>query len=162
MVKGRSYIFQNGEVSKDEEGGGELNISLPLTNITEQLKFLHSFVPTRMLRLIDIEKREGSHYYMEKAINLEDKPTAKKNEMINVCGIFQGLKDEPKIAKNMFRVIGIICDPDHLLAIHFVLLVDELTSIPSNGSVISLHNMTVENDEQTLHLESNRKSYFLN
>jgi hypothetical protein len=75
LVKGKSYIFENGEVSKEEDA---LSISVPPTGIIEQHRFLPSFVPGKMQRLGDVQKRENSNYFMEKAINLEDKPSSKK------------------------------------------------------------------------------------
>ena len=98
-----------------------------------------------MHRLGDVEKQEGSKHYMDKAlINLEqEKPLPKKKQSINVCGIFKGFKEEPKLSKNLFRVVGILCDPDLELAIHFCLLVDELASFPQEGAVVSLHNVEI-------------------
>lgn len=159
LVKGKTYIFQDGEVSKDEEGA--LGLSVPLSGVLEQHRFLPSFVPGKMSRLGEVQKQESSGYYMERAINL-DKPVPRKQQSLNVCGIFQGFKDDPKTAKNHFRVTGVLCDPDLELAIHFCLLVDELTSFPPEGAAVSLHNVLVVQDERTLSLEGGKQSYILN
>lgn len=44
----------------------------------------------------------------------------------------------------------------------FSLYVDELASFPSPGSAVSLHNMLINEDEYTMTLEGNKKSYILN
>lgn len=68
LTKGKTYIFQNGEISKDAEG--VLSLSVSLSNIIEQHLFLPSFVPSKMMRLGDLQKQESSDYYIERAINL--------------------------------------------------------------------------------------------
>jgi hypothetical protein len=113
-----------------------------------------------MMRLGDVQKQESSGYYMERAINL-DTPAPRKQQPINVCGIFQGFREDPKTAKNHFRVTGVLCDPDLEIAINFGLLVDELASFPPEGAAVSLHNVMAVEDERTLSLEGGKHSYIL-
>lgn len=62
LTKGKTYIFQNGEITKDAEG--VLSLSVSLNNIIELHRFLPSFVPTKMMRLGDLQKQESSDYYI--------------------------------------------------------------------------------------------------
>ena len=43
---------------------------------------------------------------------------------LNICGIYKGHKDDPKIVNNQFRIVGILCDLDQQKAINFILFVD--------------------------------------
>lgn len=65
-----------------------------------------------MKRLRDVKGHKSSNELMKNAINLEERPSSKKDLVVNVCGIFQGFKDEPKTVKNSFRVVCILCDPN--------------------------------------------------
>jgi hypothetical protein len=90
LSKGKTYIFQDGEVSKDEDGA--LSITVPVTGIIDYNRFMASFVPAKMLRLGDMGRQCSSDYYMEKAINLEKEVRSRK-QTVNICGIFQGFKE---------------------------------------------------------------------
>jgi len=89
LTKGKAYIFQEGEVTKEEDG--TLGLSVPVTGVIDYNKFMPSFVPSKMLRLGDMGRQESSDYYMERAINLE-KPVLSRKQAVNICGIFQGFK----------------------------------------------------------------------
>lgn len=80
---------------------------------------------------------------------------------MNVCGIFKGFRDEPKLINNQFRIIGILCDPDQEKAVNFTLYLDELTSFPLSGTVISLHNMHLCEHERTYRLDQSKRSYYI-
>ena len=54
-----------------------------------------------------------------------------------------GFKLAPKIIKNGFRVTGTLCDPDQRICVVFSMVADELSSFPTEGTVVSLHNFTI-------------------
>lgn len=80
---------------------------------------------------------------------------------LHVCGIFKGHRDESKLINNQFRVSGILCDPDRLKSINFTLFVDELSTFPSSGTVLTLHNMHIIENEGTYRLEQSKRSYYI-
>ena len=158
FVKGKCYVFENGEVRSDEGG---LSLTVQWSGVTELQRFLPSFAPGKMLRLGQVAQEAS--FFIGKAIDLDgDCPEPKRPKVISVCGIFKGFKEEPKLAKTLFRVVGLLCDPDHELAIQFSLLVDELAGFPEEGCAVSLHNVLSVEDDRTLRLESTKKSYILN
>lgn len=53
FVKGRSYVFENGEVKSDEGG---LSLTVQWSGVTEIQRFMPSFVPGKMHRLGQIAK----------------------------------------------------------------------------------------------------------
>lgn len=53
FVKGRSYVFENGEVKSDEGG---LSLIVQWSGVTEIQRFMPSFVPGKMHRLGQIAK----------------------------------------------------------------------------------------------------------
>jgi hypothetical protein len=85
----------------------------------------------------------------------------KAEKEINVCGILRGLRDQPKLVNNQFRTQGVLIEPDHGKAITFCLFLDELSTFPKEGAVISLHNMRVAEYKGTFKLESSKRSYYL-
>jgi hypothetical protein len=53
FVKGKCYIFENGEVKSDEDG---LSLTVQWSGVTELQRFMPSFVPGKMCRLGQIAK----------------------------------------------------------------------------------------------------------
>lgn len=48
LVKGKVYTFENGEVTKEDDG---FSICVPWSGIIEQKKFFLSFNPKKMLKV---------------------------------------------------------------------------------------------------------------
>ena len=95
------------------------------------------------MRVGELQNIAPSHFF-EKTMTSNNKSINKKKSFskeLNVCGIFKGWKDEPKLVNNQFRVVGILYDPDQLKAVNFTIFVEELATFPSEGTVLSLHNM---------------------
>lgn len=92
-----------------------MSISISMGGITETKAILQSFHPNKMMRVGQLENISSNHY-LEKAMSTQNKSINNKKKIskeLNVCGIFKGLKEEPKLVNNQFRITGILCDPDH-------------------------------------------------
>lgn len=118
---------------------------MSLTGVQLTKNILSSFHPSKMLRVSEIENLEGGPS-LEKSIGAGNKSINNRrthSKETHVCGIFKGFRDEPKLCSNQFRMVGSLCDPDHETSVNFTLFLDELTSFPLPGAVLSLHNMHV-------------------
>lgn len=84
-----------------------MSISIPWSGVTPARIFMWSFKANKMMRVGEIDSQ------FKKGIKKEKKSTKFKENEVNICGIFKGFKNDPKICNNHFRVNGTICDPDH-------------------------------------------------
>lgn len=98
---------------------------------------------------------------MDKTVPSDNPRTGTKNQEYNISGVFMGFKQNPKIIRNGFRVTGTLCDPDQRVCVIFSMVADELSSFPVEGTVVSLHNFTIIEEERIIRLESSKKGYII-
>ena len=48
----------------------------------------------------------------------------------HICGVFKGMRSQPKLVNNQHRISGILCDPIALVEVSFSMFVSEISSFP--------------------------------